>query len=117
MGLHHSVRFCRPLPSCSPNGTSECGVRSAECRVQSAECAMSAVLPLRHSAFCTPHSAFGSRPPHKVRDGCWHAGVETDYVQHPAVVGVGQGEAVGGRAHNDRPGVAGELIPILPQRL
>ena len=37
-----------------------------------------------------------SRRPHKVRDDGRNAGVEADHVQHPAVVRVGQGAAVGG---------------------
>ena len=37
----------------------------------------------------------------KVRDDGWHGRVEADHVQHAAVVRVGEGQAVGGHAHND----------------
>ena len=53
----------------------------------------------------------------KVRDNCGHRGVEADYVEHAAVVRVGEGEAVGGHAHNDRLRVTDELAAILTQRL
>jgi len=39
------------------------------------------------------------------------------YVEHAAVVRVGEGETVGGHAHNDRLRVADELAAILTQRL
>ena len=55
--------------------------------------------------------------PDEVRDDRRHAGVEAHHVQHAAVVRVGEGEAVGGHAHNDCLGVADELIPILTQGL
>src|SRR6185503_2896697 len=45
----------------------------------------------------------------KVRNHCWHRRVETNQVQHSAIVRVGKGEAVGGHSHNDRPRVANEL--------
>src|SRR5204863_1822069 len=55
--------------------------------------------------------------PNKVRDYGWHGRVEADYVQHAAVVRVGEGEAVGGHAHNDRLRVTDELAAILTQCL
>jgi len=53
----------------------------------------------------------------KVRNDGWHRRVEADHVQHPAVVWVGEGEAVGGHAHNDRLRVTDELVAILAQGL
>ncbi len=53
----------------------------------------------------------------KVRDNCRHGRVETNHVQHAAVVRVGEGEAVGGHAYNDWLRVADELAAILTQRL
>jgi len=45
----------------------------------------------------------------KVRDHGRHRRVEADHVHHAAVVRVGEGEAVGGHAHNDRLRVTDEL--------
>ena len=53
----------------------------------------------------------------KVRDDCRHRRVESDHVEHTAVVRVGEGEAVGGQAHNDRLRIADELAAILTQCL
>ena len=51
----------------------------------------------------------------KVRDQDRRGRVEADHVQHAAVVRVGEGEAVGGHAHNDRLRVTDELGAILTQ--
>ncbi len=53
----------------------------------------------------------------KVRDhgGCRR--VEANHVEHAAVVRVGEGEVVGGHAHNDCLCVTDELAAILTQRL
>ena len=53
----------------------------------------------------------------KVRDHRRHRRVETNHVQHAAVVRVGEGEAVGGHGHNDCLRVTDELAAILTQRL
>src|SRR6266571_5341865 len=53
----------------------------------------------------------------KVRNHCRHRRVETNYVEHAAVVRISEGEAVGGHAHNDCLCVTDELTAILTQRL
>src|SRR5205814_8253019 len=53
----------------------------------------------------------------KVRDYGRHGRVAANYVEHSAVVRVGEGEAVGGHAHYDCLRVADELAAILTQRL
>src|SRR5438552_3644475 len=55
--------------------------------------------------------------PNKVRDYSRHGRVETNYVEHSAVVRVGECEAVGGHAHNDCLRVTYEFAAILTQRL
>jgi hypothetical protein len=49
----------------------------------------------------------------KVRNHGRCGRVEADYAQHAAVVWGGEGETVGGHAHNDRRRVADELVAIL----
>jgi len=53
----------------------------------------------------------------KVRDHGRHRRVEANHVEHAAVLRVGEGEAVGGHAHNDRLRITDELAAILAQRL
>src|SRR5262245_53122116 len=53
----------------------------------------------------------------EVRDDSRNGRVEADDVEHSAVVRICHGEAVGGHAHNDRPGVDVELAAILPESL
>src|SRR5262249_4397612 len=53
----------------------------------------------------------------KVRNDCRHRRVETNYIEHSAVVRISESEAVGGHAHNDCLRVADELTAILTQRL
>jgi hypothetical protein len=42
---------------------------------------------------------------------------KTHHVQHAAIVGVGQREAIGGHTYHDRLGVRNEFLPILAQGL
>ena len=53
----------------------------------------------------------------KVRDYCRHCRVEADHVEHSTVVRVGEGEAVGGHAHDHRLRIADKLAAILTQCL
>lgn len=53
----------------------------------------------------------------KVRDRSRHGLVETDHVEHATIVWVGESEAVGGHAYNDRLRVTDEFTAILTQCL
>ena len=101
---HQPLRFCKPPPELL-------GQRDRKLKAQ-AEAFTPACVVYLGLAFLN-RSLFVN----KVRDYGRHGRVEANHLQHAAVIRVGEGEAVGGHAHNDRRRVADELAAILTKGL